>query len=95
MARWLGDADAAARAAATTGMPIGPPPALTPVDRVPGWPGPAAMHTDVTVTIGRIEVKAPVADPAPARPQSSGPRRRVPSLSDYLESRTRARGRPR
>ena len=95
MARSLGDAGAAARAAATTGPSISLPPALTPMDRGPGWPGPAPMHTDVTVTIGRIEVRAPVADPAPARPQPGGPRQRVPSLSDYLESRTRARGRPR
>jgi hypothetical protein len=95
MARSLGDAGAAARAAATTGPSISPPPALTPMDWGPGWPGSAPMHTDVTVTIGRIEVRAPVADPAPARPQPGGPRQRVPSLSDYLETRTRARGRPR
>ncbi len=56
-------------------------------------PGSAAMDPEVTVTIGRIEVKAPTANPAPARPQPSRPQRRVPSLGDYLESRTRARGR--
>ena len=57
-------------------------------------PRSTGMGAEVTVTIGRIEVKAPAANPAPARPQPSGARRRVPSLADYLESRTRARGRP-
>ncbi len=57
-------------------------------------PRSAAMDPEVTVTIGRIEVKAPAANPAPAGPQPGGPRRRVPSLGDYLESRTRVRGRP-
>jgi hypothetical protein len=91
MARWLGDAGGAA----TTGPAIGRQPTLAPVDWGPNWPSPAAGRTDVTVTIGRIEVKAPAPDPAPTRPQSSRPRQRVPSLSDYLESRTRARGRLR
>jgi hypothetical protein len=57
-------------------------------------PRSAAMDPEVTVTIGRIEVKVPAVNPARARPQPSGPRRRVPSLGDYLESRTRTRGRP-
>lgn len=92
MARWLGDAgDAVARSAVTTGPSIGRQSALAPVPRGLGWPEPAAGRTDVTVTIGRIEVKAPAPDPAPTRPQSSRPRQRVPSLNDYLESRTRAR----
>lgn len=86
MARWLRDAD-----------PVGTrPPAAPPAGPPSGTrhaPGSTA-DTEVTVTIGRIEVKAPAAAPAPAPPQPGGPRRRVPSLDDYLESRTRARGRP-
>ncbi|MGA2829900.1 MAG: hypothetical protein ABSF03_27755 [Streptosporangiaceae bacterium] len=96
MARWLRDADAASvRAGTTTRRSMDPQSAPVSPSRVPSRPGPAEAHTDVTVTIGRIEVKAPAADPAPARPPSSGPRRRASSLGDYLESRTRARGRPR
>ena len=92
MARWLSNEDAAAaRAEPTTRPSMGAN--AEPPGRAWDWRGPAA-DTEVTVTIGRIEVKAPAADPAPARSQPSGPRRRVPSLSDYLESRTRARGRP-
>jgi hypothetical protein len=88
MARWLGHAGGAA----ATGPAISRQPTPAPADWGPNWPSPAAGHADVTVTIGRIEVKAPAPDPAPLRPRSSGPRQRVPSLSDYLESRTRARG---
>jgi DNA polymerase III subunit gamma/tau len=92
MARWLRDADAAAgRAEAAAGLSPGPRLAPAPPGHGPGRP---AVHTEVSVTIERIEIKAPAADPAPARPPSSGPRRRAPSLEDYLESRTRARGRP-
>ena len=95
MARWLRDADAASAAAeATTRPSMDPQLAPPPPGRVPGRPGPAEVHPEVTVTIGRIEVKASAADPVPARPPSSGPRRRAPSLDDYLESRTRARRRP-
>jgi hypothetical protein len=86
MARWLRDADPAA-ARPSAGPPPGPPGGTR------HGPGPAA-DTEVTVTIGRIEVKAPAAAPVPSPPQPGGPRRRVPSLDDYLESRTRARGRP-
>jgi hypothetical protein len=82
VARWLRDADAAG----TRPSPGAP-------GRAPNWPGPVP-DTQVTVTIGRIEVKAPAVDAAPARPPSSAPRRRVPSLGDYLESRTRVKGRP-
>jgi hypothetical protein len=84
MARWLRDADpAAARPPAA--------PAQGPLGGVRPGPDPAP---EVTVTIGRIEVKAPAAAPAPAAASAGGTRRRVPSLDDYLESRTRARGRP-
>ena len=96
IARWLGDTGAApAHAGAATGRSVSHEPALARLDWFSGWSSPAAAHTDLTVTIGRIEVKAPAADPAPIRPRSSGPRQRVPSLGDYLEARTRARSRPR
>jgi hypothetical protein len=96
IARWLGDTGAAAtHAGAATGRSVSQEPTLAPLDWLSGWPSPAAAHTDLTVTIGRIEVKAPAADPAPTRPQPSGPRQRVPSLGDYLEARTRARSRAR
>jgi hypothetical protein len=91
MARRLRDADAAAARPGAASPSIGPHPALS--GRAWNWPGPT-VDTEVTVTIGRIEVKAPAAAPVPARPQPGGPRRQVPSLGDYLESRTRARGRP-
>jgi len=90
MARWLRDADDSAASGQATMPSAGPRPGAP--GRVPGWPG-AAVDTEVTVTIGRIEVKAATADPVPMRPPSSGPRNRVPSLGDYLESRTRVRGR--
>jgi DNA polymerase III subunit gamma/tau len=98
MARWLRDADTSpVRAEAMTSSPAGPqlmpaPPGHGLGRAGSGRPGSAAAHTEVTVTIGRIEVKAPAADPAPTRPRPSG-QRRAPSLDDYLESRTRARGR--
>jgi hypothetical protein len=96
IARWLGDTGAAAaHAGAATGPSVSQEAALAPLDWFSGRPSPRAAHTDLTVTIGRIEVRAPAADPAPTRPQSSGPRQRVPSLGDYLEARTRARSRPR
>ena len=92
MARWLRDADVAAtRAEGPPGPSIRPQPARP--GRVAGWPD-QAVQPDVTVTIGRIEVTAPAPEPAPARPRPGEPRRRVPSLDDYLESRARARGRP-
>jgi hypothetical protein len=96
MARWLRDADiAAGPAAGTPGPPSGPQPARP--GGAPGWPDQAA-HPDVTVTIGRIEVTAPVPEPAPARAPERArpgePQRRVPSLDDYLASRARTRGRP-
>jgi len=90
IARWLRDADAAAARLGAASPSTGPRPA--PSGRARNWPGPT-VDTEVTVTIGRIEVKAPAAAPAPARTQPGGPRRRVPSLGDYLESRTRVRGR--
>ena len=96
MARWLRDADTSpVRAEAMTSSPASPADAGATGPRPgpsPAPPGSAAAHTEVTVTIGRIEVKAPAADPAPTRPRPSG-QRRAPSLDDYLESRTRARGR--
>ncbi|MGD0239886.1 MAG: hypothetical protein ABSB59_06095 [Streptosporangiaceae bacterium] len=91
MARWLRDA-APAPARAEVTMPPGSPRYVPPA-RVPDRPAPAAS-SDVTVTIGRIEVKMPAAEPAPGRRSPAEPGRRVPSLGDYLESRTRARGRP-
>jgi hypothetical protein len=91
-AAWLRDADSVAArdeaARPTTASRPGPAPPYARRDR----PGPAAP-AQITVTIERIEVRAPAADPAPARPQSSGPGRRTPSLDDYLATRTRARGR--
>lgn len=71
--------------AASTDPALPPPP--------PPAPSRLATHTDVSVTIGRIEVTAPAADPVPAQPRSSAPRRRPPTLAEYLEVRTRARGR--
>jgi hypothetical protein len=91
MARWLRDADTAPSRAGQAGPPA---------DRRQALAGPhpdqpaAAAPPDVTVTIGRIEVKMPGPEPAPARREPGGPGRRVPSLDDYLTSRTRARGRP-
>lgn len=70
--------------AASTDPALPPPP--------PPAPSRLATHTDVSVTIGRIEVTAPAADPVPAQPRSSAPRRRPPTLAEYLEVRTRARG---
>jgi hypothetical protein len=91
MARWLRHADAdSARPEATKMASTGP--ALAPPPPPASQP---AVHTNVSVTIGRIEVKAPAADPVPAQPRSSGPRRQPPSLAEYLEVRTRARGRAR
>jgi hypothetical protein len=93
IARWLGDGDARVDLAtiepAQRPAPLPQPPAPPPVP--PSSHNSA--HTDVSVTIGRIEVRAPATDAAPARRQASGPRRRPPSLDDYLASRTRARGR--
>jgi len=92
MARWLRHADAdSARPEGTNMASAGPALAPPPV-RVSPQP---AVHTEVTVTIGRIEVKAPAADPVPGQSQSSGPRRRPASLDDYLAARVRARGRAR
>jgi hypothetical protein len=90
MARWLREANAAfagsdATAKPSTGPQLAPPPVRVLTQ--------SAGHTEVTVTIGRIEVKAPDADPTPARSPSRGPRRQAPTLADYLASRTRARGR--
>jgi hypothetical protein len=44
-------------------------------------------NTDVTVAIGRVEVRVPPAPPARQRP--SRPRRQPPSLEQYLEARAR------
>jgi hypothetical protein len=70
---------------ASTDPALPPPP--------PPAPSRPATHTDVSVTIGRIEVTAPAPDPVPAQPRSSAPRRRPATLAEYLEVRTRARGR--
>jgi hypothetical protein len=95
MAGRLREADAAAaRTGAAARPPAGPQLAPAPPARVPGRPGQAEVHTEITVTIGRIEVKTPAAVPMSGRPQSSGSRRRPPSLDDYLEARTRARSSP-
>jgi hypothetical protein len=100
IARQLGDADTALRREGPAAPPPGPRQALPrqalPRQALPGRaPGqPAPPPPDVTVTIGRIEVKMPAAEPAPARREPSGAGRRVPSLEDYLASRARARGRP-
>jgi hypothetical protein len=83
MARWLRDADPSV-ARPSSGSPRGP---LGGTRHGPG----STADAEVTVTIGRIEVRAPAAAPAPARPQPGGPRQRVPSLDDYLASRTRGR----
>jgi hypothetical protein len=87
MARWLRDADPAQ-------LRVGPAPPPGPHRASSGQAQPVPAAPDVTVTIGRIEVKIPAAEPGPARRTPSGPERRVPSLADYLESRTRVRGRP-
>ena len=84
MARRLRDADPAAVH----------PPAVPSQGPLGGARQGPASAPEVTVTIGRIEVKAPAAAAAPAPPRPGGSRRRVPSLDDYLESRTRGRGRP-
>jgi hypothetical protein len=47
-----------------------------------------APHTDITVTIGRVEVKVPPAAPV-RQPPSSRPRRHPPSLEEYLTARAR------
>jgi hypothetical protein len=44
-------------------------------------------NTDVTVTIGRVEVRVPPAPPVRQRP--SRPRRQPPSLEQYLEARAK------
>jgi hypothetical protein len=51
----------------------------------------ADRQTEVTVTIGRIDVRvqAPLAPPAP--PAAARPRRRPPSLDDYLRARSTGR----
>jgi len=73
----------------TTKPPNNTRPAAAPSVRVSSQP---AASTELTVTIGRIEVKATAPDPTPPRAPSSGPRRRPPSLDDYLAARARARG---
>jgi hypothetical protein len=45
----------------------------------------------VTVTIGRVEVRAQPPVPAPARPARAAPRRQPPSLQDYLRARAGGR----
>jgi hypothetical protein len=90
MARLLRDTDTAPSRAGLAGPSADPRQALA--GRVLDQPAPAPP--DVTVTIGRIEVKMPAPEPAPGRREPGGPGRRVPSLEDYLASRTRARGRP-
>ncbi|BDB45518.1 MULTISPECIES: hypothetical protein [Mycobacterium] len=95
LARWQGDlrVDLATTEPPQHQRPVhaslpAPPPAVPPSGHHPA-------HTDVSVTIGRIEVRAPAADAAPTPRQPAGPRRRPPTLDDYLASRTRARGRAR
>jgi len=90
MARRLRDADTAPSRDGLAAPPAGPHRALP--GRVLDQPAPAPQ--DVTVTIGRIEVKMPAAEPAPARREPGGARNQVPSLEDYLASRTRVKGRP-
>ena len=92
MARWLRDADdAASRSEAMATPSIGSRPA--PPGRVPNWPGSAA-DTEVTVTIGRIEVKAPAADPGADRGRRRADHGTVPQpsrLEDYLRARAAGR----
>ena len=90
IARRLRDADTAPPQAGLAAPTTGPRQALP--GRVLDQPAP--VPPDVTVTIGRIEVKLPAAEPAPARREPGGARNRVPGLEDYLASRTRVRGRP-
>jgi hypothetical protein len=66
------------------------PAAAPPPVRVPSEP---STRTELTVTIGRIEVKASTPDSAPPRAPAEGPRRQPPSLDEYLAIRARARGR--
>jgi hypothetical protein len=51
-----------------------------------------AGPTEITVTIGRVEVRAPGTAPAPSPRGQREPRRRPPTLDDYL--RARSGGRP-
>ena len=91
IARWLRAADAApVRAGAVATPAMGRHPLLT----SPGRAAVAAPQPEVTLSIGRIEVRAPAPNDAPPRPRSSASRRQAPSLDDYLEARTRAQGRP-
>lgn len=92
IARWLRDVGPAVpHLAAPTAPSIDPTVSPAPPGRAVSQP---AMHTDVTVTIGRIEVKMPGPESPPAQPQPRRPRLRPPSLDDYLAARSRARGRP-
>ena len=90
VARRLRDADTALPREGLAAPPADPRQALP--GRVLDQPAPAPP--DVTVTIGRIEVKVPAAEPAPTRREPGGARNRMPGLEDYLASRTRVRGRP-
>jgi hypothetical protein len=56
-------------------------------------PSQPSAHRELTVTIGRIEVKASTPDPTPQQAPSGRTRRQPPSLDDYLAGRAGARGR--
>jgi hypothetical protein len=91
-----GPAPIAATAALAPPLPASAERAIgtrVPAPRPVPLPAPRAAEprTEVTVTIGRIEVRAPAAEAAPAPPGRSGPRRRPPSLDDYLRARARGR----
>jgi hypothetical protein len=91
IAQRLHGADAGVSPAeARTPPPHNTQPAAAPPVRVPSQP---STHTELTVTIGRIEVKATAPDPTPPRAPSGRTRRQPPSLEDYLVARARARGR--
>jgi hypothetical protein len=91
MAQLLREPDTSvARTGETTKPPNNTQPAAAPPVRVPSQP---STHTELTVTIGRIEVKATASDPTPQQPPSGRPQRQPPSLDDYLAARVRARGR--
>jgi hypothetical protein len=87
----LHEADSGASPAeGRTKPPHNAQPAAAPPVRIPSQP---STHTELTVTIGRIEVKASTPDSTPKQAPSGRTRRQPPSLDDYLAARARARGR--
>jgi hypothetical protein len=80
--------------AAGSVLGLRPPPAPlahAPARRRPETPPrPSEPQTEVNVTIERVEVRVPASAPTPARPPT-GPRRRPPTLDEYLQARARGR----